>query len=126
MLSCAVMFRRKLSTKRRAMVSKQLNFLDQPLPETYIWEQLSPQRQMIITAALARLIARAALADITQERTDDRHNQDQTNSHPESSRRLCAPVHHLSSGAASRVDRTSVRAGRKSQSTWLDQRAGDP
>src|SRR5689334_9398378 len=103
MLSCAVLLQQKLSTKRRAIVSKQLNFLDQPLPETDIWEQLSPQRQMIITAALARLIAGAALADITEELTDDRHVQDQTNSHPESRRRLCAPVHYLSSGAASRV-----------------------
>jgi hypothetical protein len=89
-----------LPTKRRAMVPKQLNFLERRPPETYVWERLDPERRNIIIEVLSRLIAKAALANFTQEQTDDRYHQDQTNSSTESSRGLCASVHHLPSGAA--------------------------
>src|SRR6266536_1365668 len=110
---------------RRVTVSKQLNFLEPRLPETYLWERLDSESRNIIIEALARLIAKAALANINQEQNNDRCHQDQANSYSESRHRLCASVHHLPGGAAPGVDRASVRAGRESTTTRLDQRASD-
>src|SRR6266487_322566 len=117
--------RQGLSTMRRVTVSKQLNFLEPRLPETYLWERLDSESRNIIIEALARLIAKAALANINQEQNNDRCHQDQTDSHSESRGSLCAPVHQLPSGAAPGVDRPSVRAGREGPTTRLDQRASD-
>src|SRR6266496_6571280 len=118
--------RQGLSTMRRVTVPKQLNFLERPLPETYLWERLDSDQRNIIIEALARLIAKVALANINQEQSNDRYHQDQTNSYSESCRRLCAPIHRLPSGAAPGVDRAAVRAGREGAATRLDQRASDP
>lgn len=61
-----------LPTKRRVTVPKQLNFLERCPPEAYVWERLDPERRNLIIEALASLVARAALANITQEQYDDR------------------------------------------------------
>src|SRR5260370_25336457 len=111
---------------RRVTVSQQLNFLDQPLPETCVWDRLDPEPRKIFVAALAHLIARAALTNITQEHCHDRYRQDQTNSSAESCRSLCPPVHHLPRRASPGVDRPAVCADRESPTTRLDQRASDP
>lgn len=37
-----------------------LNFLDLPVPEACLWEQLTPQQKTAVIAALARLMVRAA------------------------------------------------------------------
>lgn len=37
-----------------------LNFLDLPVPEACVWEQLTDQQRTAVIAALARLLARAA------------------------------------------------------------------
>src|SRR5260370_31720171 len=112
--------RQGLSTMRRVTVPKQLNFLEPRLPETYLWERLDSESRNIIIEALARLIAKAALANINQEQKDDRCHQDQADSYSESRRRLRAPVDHLPSGPPPGVDRASVRAGRDGPTTPLD------
>jgi predicted Fe-S protein YdhL (DUF1289 family) len=52
------------------MAQLHLNFLDIPIPETCLWEQLDDEQQRRIVEALARLLVKATR--IThQEQTDD-------------------------------------------------------
>src|SRR5436853_7905014 len=118
--------RQSLSMTRRVAVPQQLSFLDCPLPEASVWEQLDPEPRSILIQALARLIARAALTNLTQEQTDERFSQDQTNSYPESHHRLCPPVHHLPSRESPRIDRAPVRSCSARSRSRLDNRPGDP
>ena len=47
-----------------------LNFLDIPLPETHLWEQLDDQQRRIVIETLARLLIKAT-RDQHQEQTND-------------------------------------------------------
>jgi hypothetical protein len=49
-----------------------LNFLDLPVPEACLWEQLTDQQKTAVIAALARLMVRAAApANNSQENQRD-------------------------------------------------------
>jgi predicted Fe-S protein YdhL (DUF1289 family) len=48
-----------------------LDFLDLPLPEACVWEQLTDQGKTAVIAAMARLMAKAAADRNHQEPTND-------------------------------------------------------
>lgn len=49
----------------------KLNFLDLPVLQTYLWEQLDQEQRAIVIEAIARLIAKTALATNDQEYNND-------------------------------------------------------
>ena len=48
-----------------------LNFLDLPVPEACVWGQLTDQQKSAVIAAIARLMAKAAVATTHQENEYD-------------------------------------------------------
>jgi predicted Fe-S protein YdhL (DUF1289 family) len=46
------------------------NFLDIPIPETYLWEQLDDEQKRTVVEALVRLLVQATRT-AHQERTND-------------------------------------------------------
>jgi hypothetical protein len=48
-------------------VQRYLNFLDIPIPETHVWEESKNEQRTLVIETLARLIAKAALANKNQE-----------------------------------------------------------
>jgi hypothetical protein len=56
---------------RRAMPQLHLNFLDIPIPETHLWDQLDDQQRRIVIEILARLMTNATRAGTSQEQTND-------------------------------------------------------
>jgi hypothetical protein len=71
MLSYAASLNRRTSQTRRVIVQLKLNFLDLPVPQTYLWEQLDQDQRAIVIEAIARLIAKTALATNDQEYNND-------------------------------------------------------
>ena len=53
------------------MPQLHLNFLDIPIPETHLWEQLDDQQKRIVIETLARLMTNATRTDQRQEQTND-------------------------------------------------------
>jgi hypothetical protein len=51
--------RRNLFHSRRAMPQLNLNFLDIPIPETCLWEELDDEHKQLVIETLARLISNA-------------------------------------------------------------------
>ena len=49
----------------------KLNFLDLPVPQSYLWEQLDQEQRAKVIEAIARLIAKTALATNDQEYNND-------------------------------------------------------
>ena len=52
------------------MPQLNLNFLDIPIPETCLWEQLDDEQKRSVVEALARLLVKATRIP-RQEQTDD-------------------------------------------------------
>jgi hypothetical protein len=52
-------------------LQRLLNFLDDPIPETQIWETLENETTTLAIEVLARLIAQATRAHPKQERDHD-------------------------------------------------------
>jgi len=52
------------------MAQLHLNFLDIPIPETCLWEQLDDQQKRSVVEALARLLVKATRITC-QEQTND-------------------------------------------------------
>ncbi len=52
-------------------MQRHLNFLDLPVPETQVWEELENEPRTLALEALARLIAKAAFANPNQEPNHD-------------------------------------------------------
>jgi predicted Fe-S protein YdhL (DUF1289 family) len=52
------------------MAQLHLNFLDIPIPETCLWEQLDDEQKRIVIETLARLLVQAT-RDQHQEQTND-------------------------------------------------------
>ena len=48
-----------------------LNFLDIPIPETHLWEQLDDEQRRIVIETLARLMTNATRTGKSQEQTND-------------------------------------------------------
>jgi len=71
MLSYAASLNRRTPQTRRVIVQLKLNFLDLPVPQTYLWEQLDREQRAIVIEAIARLIAKTALATNDQEYNND-------------------------------------------------------
>jgi phenylpyruvate tautomerase PptA (4-oxalocrotonate tautomerase family) len=53
------------------MSQLNLKFIDLPLPQTLLWEQLDDKQKQIIIETLARLIAKAARASKNGEPAND-------------------------------------------------------
>jgi hypothetical protein len=53
------------------MPQLHLNFLDIPIPETHLWEQLDDQQTRIVVETLARLMTNATRTGTSQEQTND-------------------------------------------------------
>ena len=53
------------------MPQLHLNFLDMPIPETHLWEQLDDDQRRIVVEILARLMTNAARTVTSQEKTND-------------------------------------------------------
>jgi len=53
------------------MPQLNLNFIDIPIPETRLWEQLDEEQKQIVTEVLARLITKATRANKHPEQTND-------------------------------------------------------
>jgi len=72
MLFCSVLAicRQHQSQPRRAMPQLNLIFLDIPIPETRLWEQLDDGQKRTVVEALARLLVKAT-QDGNQEHTND-------------------------------------------------------
>jgi hypothetical protein len=60
-----------LGQTRRAMRQQPLKFIDIPLPETCLWEQLEDQPKRAVVETLARLLSQAVQAAPAQEETND-------------------------------------------------------
>jgi hypothetical protein len=59
--------RRRLFHSRRAMPQLNLNFLDIPIPETCLWEELSDQHKQLVIETLAHLMLNAVRPGNPQE-----------------------------------------------------------
>jgi hypothetical protein len=53
------------------MPQLNLNFIDIPIPETHLWEQLEDEQKRIVIETLARLMTNATRAGKRQEQTND-------------------------------------------------------
>jgi hypothetical protein len=61
MLFCnAPQQRRHLFDSRRVMAQLNLNFIDIPIPETCLWEELGDEQKQLVVETLARLMIKAA------------------------------------------------------------------
>ncbi len=58
-------------TQRRTIVQMRLTFLDPPVPETRVWDALEDDQRAVVIEALARLVAKAALARSLEEPRDE-------------------------------------------------------
>jgi hypothetical protein len=63
--------RRNLFHSRRAMPQLNLNFLDIPIPETCLWEELNDEHKQLAIEVLARLMVNAVQNDRAQEVDND-------------------------------------------------------
>ena len=52
------------------MPQLNLNFIDIPIPETYLWEQLDDEQKRIVIETLTRLLVKATRNE-HQEQTND-------------------------------------------------------
>ncbi|HKS74890.1 MAG TPA: hypothetical protein VJQ82_16915 [Terriglobales bacterium] len=59
-----------LGQARRAMPQLNLNFIDIPIPETCLWEQLNDEQKRIVIETLTRLLVKAT-SNQQQEQTND-------------------------------------------------------
>jgi hypothetical protein len=69
---------RKRRPERRAGVQQYLGFLDIPVPEACVWEQLSEERRKAAIQMLARLMIQAVSASAAgraKENEDERQRQ---------------------------------------------------
>ena len=53
------------------MPQLHLNFLDIPIPETHLWEQLDDEQRRIVIETLSRLMTNATRTSKNQEQTND-------------------------------------------------------
>lgn len=56
---------------RSAPVQLYLNFLDIPVPETWVWERLNQEQQATVIAAWTRLMIKATASPDRQENDHD-------------------------------------------------------
>jgi len=73
------------------MPQLNLNFIDVPIPETCLWEQLDDKQKRLVTEILTRLLVKATRDD-HQEQTNDRSLQNQTLAHAARRLRLHSPL----------------------------------
>jgi hypothetical protein len=72
MLFCnAPQQRRHLFDSRRVMAQLNLNFIDIPIPETCLWEELDGEQKQLVVETLARLMIKAARTGHPQEPAHD-------------------------------------------------------
>ena len=62
---------KNLFARRAAILQRNLNFLDIPIPEAQVWETLENQQQAVAIEVLARLIAHATDPSAKQESEHD-------------------------------------------------------
>jgi hypothetical protein len=62
---------RNLFQSRRAMPQLNLNFLDIPIPETCLWEELDNEHKQLVIETLARLLVNAVRTGNPQEAAND-------------------------------------------------------
>jgi hypothetical protein len=60
-----------LGQTRRAMRQLPLKFIDFPIPETHLWEQLPDEPKRTAVETLARLLSQAVQATPSQEEAND-------------------------------------------------------
>jgi hypothetical protein len=60
-----------LGQTRRAMRQMPLKFIDIPIPETRLWEQLRDEPKRAVVETLARLLRQAVQATPAQEEAND-------------------------------------------------------
>ena len=53
------------------MPQLNLNFIDIPIPETCLWEQLDDEQKQIVIETLARLLVQSHAEQSSQEQTND-------------------------------------------------------
>jgi hypothetical protein len=63
--------RRNLFQSRRVMPQLNLNFLDIPIPETCLWEDLGDEHKQLVIETLARLMVNAVRAGKPRETAND-------------------------------------------------------
>lgn len=56
--------------RRRAPVQLYLQFLEIPVPDTYVWERLNPEQQAVVVETLVRLMVKAAVLDPKEDDHD--------------------------------------------------------
>jgi hypothetical protein len=72
MLSCAArpIYHYHQVQSWRTMPQLNLNFLDIPIPETCLWEQLDDEQRRSVVEALARLLVKATRITPREETND--------------------------------------------------------
>jgi hypothetical protein len=63
--------RRNLFHSRRAMSQLNLNFIDIPIPETCLWEDLDDEHKQLVIDTLARLMVNAVRTGNPPEAIND-------------------------------------------------------
>jgi hypothetical protein len=63
--------RRNLFQSRRVMPQLNLNFLDIPIPETCLWEELDDEHKELVIETLARLMVNAVRTGKPREAAND-------------------------------------------------------
>ena len=63
--------RRHPFDSRRVMAQLNLNFIDIPIPETCLWEELDGEQKQLVVEMLARLMIKAARTGHPQEPAHD-------------------------------------------------------
>jgi hypothetical protein len=63
--------RRNLFRSRRAMPQLNLNFIDIPIPESCLWEELDDEHKQLVIETLARLMINAVRTGKPQEVAND-------------------------------------------------------
>jgi predicted Fe-S protein YdhL (DUF1289 family) len=58
------------------MPQLNLNFLDIPIPETCLWEQLDDEQKRLVIETLTRLVVKLTQASNHQEQTQEKRTND--------------------------------------------------
>lgn len=59
-----------LTQRRRAPVQLYLQFIEIPVPDTCVWEQLNPEQRAVVVETLMRLMVKATVPDNKEDEHD--------------------------------------------------------